>query len=565
MFGVKEKVKTLQQLLKILKPLIPHMILTISLGTMGYLAISAITLAGGMAVLELMGFPMDAALPVLLGIVLAAGVLRAIFRLSEQYMTHYIAFRLLAVIRDHIFTALRRLGHRQLKGMQKGELMNVITKDVELLEVFYAHTVAPVCIGVVTTAVYFLVFWSFHPLYAGLALLAYIVIGVLVPRSVYRIGQEAGEDYRSDFGRLSQFLMDRLRGLKELYIFGQEKKTLEEIDAFSEKLNDSTLSLKKHEGLLKALTDAALYASIFLQITLSVYLAGEGHVNAGTALLAILLLFSSFGPALALSQLSASLVHTFASAKRVLGILHMDCEAQNNGELHLANIDQISYHDVGFGYGEDILYEHVNMEWNKGEIIGIKGDNGVGKSTLISLLLGEMPVSEGTILVNGIPLWEYDQRSFRDHFSMVDANTVVFSDTLRRNLTVYQEDYEDDEILSACEKAGLLKLIETLPEGLDTHIQEFGDNLSSGQLQRLSLARLFLKDASVFILDEPTTNLDAWNESSILQAVKRHAKDKFVLLISHNDSVLAMADRVFEVKAGTITETGKFNCLEKNA
>lgn len=555
--------KNLIQLMKILKPLIPHMMLTILLGTLGYLAVSAISLIGGMAFLDVMGLKDFGNGRLLLIMIITAGIMRAVFRLCEQYMTHYIAFRLLATIRFHIFRSLGKLGNRQLMSFQKGELMNVITKDVEMLEVFYAHTVAPVCISFITGIVYLAIFWSFHPFYAVAALFSYLLISYVVPKSVYRSGQEAGEAYRVQFGMQSQYILDRLKGLKELYIFGQEQQTINQIDEYSEELNNSTLSLKKHEGLLKALTDGALYLSVFIQIGISIYLYGIGKVDAGTGLLAMLLLYSSFGPALALSQLSSSLVHTFASAKRVLGIMNITPEVNEGGSRELVHIGNIKYKDVQFEYEKGKhLYKNVNFEWRIGEIIGIRGDNGTGKSTLISLLLRDIPVTKGTILLNGVPAEEYDADSYRNHFSMVDAHTIVFSDTLRRNLTMYKK-YKDEEIWDACEKAGLYQFIKSLPEGLDTHLQEFGENLSSGQLQRLALARLFLDDASVFILDEPTTNLDALNESSILQAIKAHAGDKLVILISHHPEVLAMADRIFEVSNGQINEMECQHC--KNA
>jgi ATP-binding cassette subfamily C protein len=390
------------------------------------------------------------------------------------------------------------------------------------------------------------------------------LISYIVPKSIYRSGRNAGESYRVQFGIQSQYILDRLKGLKELYIFGQEKQTMNQIDRYSEDLNDSTLSLKKHEGLLKALTDGALYLSVFLQIGMTVYLYGQSKVDAGTGLLAMLLLFSSFGPALALSQLSASLVHTFASAKRVLGIINLTPEVMEEGNKELTVIHDIKYEHVQFGYEKNHpLYKNVNLEWRLGEIIGIKGDNGAGKSTLISLLLRDIPVTHGAILVNGISIQKYSAESYRKQFSMVDAHTIVFSDTLRKNLAVYKE-YTDEEIWDACKKAGLDQFVKDLPDGLDTHLQEFGENLSSGQQQRLALARLFLDDAPVFILDEPTTNLDALNESYILQTIKAHAGGKLVILISHHAEVLAMADRIFEVSDGQITEM-EYQSYKKDA
>lgn len=546
--------KDIKQLLVLLRPLIPHMILTITLGVLGYLAITSITVLGGMAILQWSGLGEYAPITLLIGGVIAAGVLRAIFRLSEQYSTHYIAFRILAIVRDQIFSKLRKLSNQQIQSIQKGELMNVVTKDVELLEVFYAHTIAPVCIGVVTSAIYIGILSSFHPLYGVAGFIAYIVISYCIPKAVYSYGERAGEKYREGFAGLSNFLMDSLKGMKELLVFGAQKRTLETIDDYSEQLNDTTLELKKHEGLLKAATDIGLYCMVFLQIALSIYLYNEQRVTASEGLLALLVLFASFGPSLALSQLSASLVHTFASAKSVLQLLNIQPQIQVSGMEAAGEVHELSFHNVAFGYNEQqTLYKHVNMNWSKGKIIGIKGKNGVGKSTLISLLFQDISPTSGTIKLNGRDIQHYSKESLLEQFSVVDAKTTVFSDTLRHNITLYQNGYSDEEILVACQKAGLNELIQSLPEGLDTYMQEFAGNFSSGQVQRLALARLFLKNSSVYILDEPTSNLDALNEKHILKSLKMHADDKLIVLISHSDSVLALADEMYHIEDGKIS------------
>ncbi len=545
--------KDITQLIQLLKPLIPHMIITIILGTLGYLAISAISLFGGMSILQWSGLTEFGSLTFLMGVVIASGVLRAIFRLSEQYLTHYIAFRLLAIVRDRIYTTLRKLSHLQIQSFQKGELMSIITKDVELLEVFYAHTIAPVFIGVVTSFIYVGILSHFHPLYGVMALFTYLLISFIIPKSVYHFGEQAGAKYREDFGKLNNFLMDALKGMKELLIFGEQKRTLDTIDDYSEQLNDTTLTLKKHEGTLKAATDIGLYSMVFIQILVTVALYNYDQITSSEGLLALLLLFSSFGPSLALSQLSASLVHTFASAKSVLHVLNLVPEASSDGTESVTDIQHITFKKVTFGYDEkSILYSDINMRWTKGTIIGLKGQNGVGKSTLISLLLQDLTPLAGEIHINDQNIKHFLKEKLLEHFCVVDAHTTVFSDTLRRNITLYQDHYTDEEIGTACQKAGLEEFIASLPDGLDTYLQEYAANMSSGQLQRLALARLFLKNASVYVLDEPTSNLDALNEKHILQAIRENAADKLVILISHNDSVLAMADHIYTIEDGLI-------------
>ncbi len=541
--------KELRQLVSLLKPLLPLMLLTIALGTLGYLAITAISFAGGMGVLQIAGIREYGSLKLLIYAILLAGVLRAVFRLSEQYCTHYIAFRLLAIIREKVFKQLRLLTENQLKEIRKGELMNIVTKDVELLEVFYAHTIAPVFIWIATMIVYGAMLYSLHPLYALIGVISYWVIGYLIPVAVYRVGQIAAEEYRTKQGMLSSFLMDSLKGIKEIIIFGKKNHTLHSIDTYSHELNGTTKNLKRHEGLLKALTDTMIYLTVFVQLFTSVYFITERESHMGAVLLAMLVLFSSFGPSLALSQLSASLVHTSASAKRVLRLLNLKPDILYSGRKKLDQVETIRFEDVKFGYenGRE-LYRHVNLTFHKGEMTAIRGANGTGKSTLISLLLQNLRPLEGNVYINDEPAMCYSHESLRQNIGLVTASTTVFTDTLRNNLTLYQKGYTDEQIKQACFKAGLSEYVESLPKGLDTFMEEYAANMSSGQVQRIALARMFLKDSPIFILDEPTSNLDALNEKAVLATIKRHAADKVVLLISHNEDVWELADQVYKIE-----------------
>ncbi len=545
----KLTLRDIRQLVSMLKPLLPLMLLTIMLGSLGYLAITVISFAGGMGVLQIAGIREYGSLNIIITVILASGVLRAVFRLSEQYSTHYIAFRLLAIIREKVFKRLRLLTENQLKEIRKGELMNIVTKDVELLEVFYAHTIAPVFIWVATMIVYGAVLFSLHPLFALIGVVSYWLIGYLIPLAVYRFGQKTAETYRTKYGMLSSFLMDSLKGVKEIIIFGKKDHTLHSIDTYSDELNNTTKNLKRHEGLLKALTDTMIYITVFAQLVTSVYLITASRIDIGEVLLGLLVLFSSFGPSLALSQLSASLVHTSASAKRVLCLLNKQPDIIYSGSKELKQVDAIRFENVKFGYedGQE-LYSKVNLAFRKGEITAIRGENGTGKSTLISLLLQNLTPLEGSILINEESAASYSHESIRENIGIVTASTIVFTDTLRNNLTLYQTGYTDDQIEHACFKAGLSAYVESLPEGLDSFMEEYAGNMSSGQLQRLALARMFLKDASIFILDEPTSNLDALNEKSVLGTIRRQAADKIVILISHNDSVLELADKVYKIE-----------------
>ena len=545
----KLTLRDIRQLVSILKPLRPLMLLTITLGSLGYLAITAISFVGGMGVLQIAGLREYGSLNILVFVILASGVLRAVFRLSEQYCTHYIAFRLLAIIREKVFKRLRLLTENQLKEIRKGELMNIVTKDVELLEVFYAHTIAPVFIWVATMIIYVAVLFSLHPVFALIGAVSYWMIGYLIPLAVYRFGQKTAEAYRTKYGMLSSFLMDSLKGIKEIIIFGKKDHTLNSIDTYSDELNNTTKNLKRHEGLLKALTDTMIYTAVFAQLLTSVYLIMKGEADIGVVLLGLLVLFSSFGPSLALSQLSASLVHTSASAKRVLRLLNQEPDIVYSGSKELEKVETIRFEKVKFGYenGRE-LYSNVNLAFHKGEIAAIRGENGAGKSTLISLLLQNLTPLEGSILINEEPASSYSHESVRENIGIVTASTIVFTDTLRNNLTLYHNRYTDEQIKQACFKAGLSEYLESLPEGLDTFMEEYAGNMSSGQLQRLALARMFLKDATIFILDEPTSNLDALNEKSVLGTIKRQSADKIVILISHNEDVLELADKVYKIE-----------------
>lgn len=538
--------KEMKQVLSLVSPLLPQIILTILLGVCGYLSITLISVLGGASVLHLSGVVTYGSLKLLLVSVLLAGILRAVFRLAEQYCTHYIAFRLLAVIRSNLFKKFRSFSAFQLKKIQKGEVMSIVTKDVELLEVFYAHTIAPVCIGIITTILYVLALGYFHPLYALLGFTSYVTIAIIVPVALYHKGNKVAADYRQTFGEMSSYLIDRLKGLKELLIFQREDDTIQHIHQKGKVLNNEMERLKIHEGHIKGWTDFALYGSLFSQVLMSIYLYNLEVVTIEQVLLALLLLISSFGPALALSYLSASLVQTFASMKRVVSLFQLESTSIDTG-IHIVNeIEEIQFKNVSFGYERNSLFSSIQMKLQKGEIVGLKGPNGAGKSTLISLLLKELQPKKGSITINGSPVTNFTNASIYEQISMMDAQTILFTDTLRNNITLYGT-YSEEEIKDACKKAALTDWINELEKGLDTPLEEDGTNISSGQKQRIALARLFLKNSTVWILDEPTTNIDRSNEKVILSSIKNYGKDKIIFMISHSEELLLLADRVYEL------------------
>ena len=481
------------------------------------------------------------------------GVLRGVLHYGEQGCNHYIAFKLLALIRDKVFAALRRLCPARLEGRDRGDLISLITSDIELLEVFYAHTISPIAIAVLVSLAMCCVLGAFHWLYAVIALAAYLIVGVAVPMITSKLSAGLGDEFRGRSGQLSAFVLDSLRGLGEIMQYGQGAARTQEIIARTRTLSAQEEKMKDKAGLASALTTAVI---LLLDLTMLFTAAGlylAGAVDFAGVVLPLLCLMSSFGPVIALANLGSGLQNTFAAGNRVLNILEDEPETAEITGKEACSYQGARAEQVSFSYGGEEILDKVSADFPENTVVGITGKSGSGKSTLLKLLMRFWQVQEGEITVSQKGIDQINTADLREMQSYVTQETHLFHDSIANNLKIAKPDATDQQLEEACKKASVHDFIMTLPKGYDTPVGELGDTLSGGERQRLGLARAFLHDAPMLLLDEPTSNLDSLNEAIILKSIAREKQDKTVVLVSHRASTMALADRVYSVEHGRIS------------
>lgn len=539
------------KLLKFVKPLAHVMFMTIVLGTLGYLATSGITLLGAYVLITRAIFSMPW---ILFLLVLGA----AFFKYFEQLSGHYIAFKLLAHMRDKIFSKLRTLAPAKLETEEKGNLIALITTDIELIEVFYAHTIAPVCIALTTSVIMMLFFGFFHWSLALLALVGYVMVGLLIPIWNHRRGQASGQNYRHLFGHLNNAILENVRGIKEIQQFAYGDQRRKDLYALSSKLSAENQVLKKHEGMAKALTEGVILTLSLSALALSLWLASQGHITSNAPWMVTMAMLGSFGPTVALSALSNDLTQTLASGERLLNLLSERPVVEENQEgdaLDLENLKTLSAENISFAYKEKPILKDLNVHFSVGQIIGIKGQSGSGKSTLLKLIMRFWDSDKGKIFYKDKEshcVKDIDTSHLRMATSYVTQETYLFNDTLRANIAIGKLDASDEAIIKAAKKASIHDFIMGLPNGYDSHVGEMGQFLSGGERQRIGIARAFLSDAPFMLLDEPTSNLDSLNEAIILRAIETYSQDKCVILVSHRASTLNFCDQIHHMHQGQL-------------
>ena len=543
----------MRKLIGLVKPLTGYMILAIAMGLTGHLCASFITIFGGYAVLNVLGFETPLSLTVLFVSVAVFALLRAVLRYGEQACNHFIAFKLLALIRDKVFQALRRLCPAKLEGKDKGNLISVITSDIELLEVFYAHTISPAAIAALFSIVLCLFIGQYHWSLGLLALIAYLVVGVAVPLITSRYSGEDGMKFRTKAGDLSSFVLDSLRGLSETQQYGQGKKRLAEMNRRTDELAGDEERMKRTAGRNTACTNTIILFFDLAMLFASVALYQQQAVGFDGILIPTVALMSSFGPVVALANLGSTLQNTFAAGNRVLDILEETPvveEVAGHNDIAFAGA---AAENVHFAYGEETILDGVSADIPRNQIVGIVGRSGSGKSTLLKLFMRFWEVQQGQVSLSGHRVNEINTVNLRNMESFVTQETHLFHDSIRNNLRIARLDATDEEIVTACKKASVHDFIMTLPQGYDTPVGELGDTLSGGERQRLGLARAFLHDAPFLLLDEPTSNLDSLNEAVILRSLREEGQDKTVVLVSHRESTMRIADKVYSVEHGRVS------------
>ena len=536
------------KLIGLVKPLTGYMILAITMGLIGHLCASFITIFGGYAILLILYPENSLDLKILFIAIILFALLRGFLRYAEQACNHFIAFKLLALIRDKVFGALRRLSPAKLEGKEKGNLISIITSDIELLEVFYAHTISPICIAFLYSIIMIFFIGSYHIILGILALVAYITVGVIIPFITSKLSGDIGLRFRTKSGLLSSFVLDSLRGLTETIQYGQGQKRMTEMNSQTDRLSQDEKYMKRTAGRNTAITNTVILLFDLAMLFVSAILIGfEG------CLIVTLALMSSFGPVVALAVLGATLQNTFAAGNRVLDILEETPIVEEvTGQEEITFKGAAAKH-VTFAYGEERILNNFSVEIPEKTIIGINGRSGSGKSTLLKLFMRFWQVKQGEVTISERNIDKINTSNLRNMESFITQETHLFHDSIRNNLRIAKLDATDDEIISACKKASVHDFIMSLEKGYDTEIGELGDTLSGGERQRLGLARAFLHDAPFMLLDEPTSNLDSLNEAVILKSLYEECANKSVILVSHRKSTMGIADTVYSVEHGRMS------------
>ena len=545
--------QVMMRLIGLVKPLAGFMLLAIIMGLIGNLCATFITVFGGIGVVALLGFDVSLTLTMIFISVIVFALIRGILRYAEQACNHFIAFKLLALIRDKVYRALRRLCPAKLEGKDKGNLISVITSDIELLEVFYAHTISPIAIAVLFCGIMVAFIGGFHKGLGEIALAAYAVVGIVIPVLTSKLSGDDGIRFRTKSGNLSGFVLDSLRGLSETLQYGQGEKRLAAMNSQTDELSVEEERMKNTAGRNQAFTNTMILIFDLMMLFTSAMFYQKGEIEFVGVLLPTIALMSSFGPCVALANLGSTLQNTFAAGNRVLDILDEVPVVEEITGKETVDFAGAEVKNVTFAYGEEKILDDISLKIPQNTVIGIVGKSGSGKSTLLKLLMRFWKVQNGKVMISDKEIGEINTSNLRDIESFVTQETHLFHDSIRNNIRIAKLDATEEEIVEACKKASVHDFIMTLPKGYDTAVGELGDTLSGGERQRIGLARAFLHDADLMLLDEPTSNLDSLNEAVILKSLKEERENKTVVLVSHRKSTMKIVEQEYCVEYGRMS------------
>ena len=540
----------MKRLIVELKPLAPIMLITITMGILGFLAAIAIASFGAIAIGAYIGDITFISFTGAMVVMAICALLRGFLRYGEQLSGHYIAFKILYILRDKIFAHLRKLAPAKLEGKEKGNLISLITSDIELLEVFYAHTIAPIAIAIGTNTIIAVILFLINPWFGVLSVIFYLIVGFVIPYASSALAKEAGVEYRNMFGISNNYILDSLRGLKEVLLFKNGDKRLEKINENSYKLNKSLDKIKEHEGIIRAITDLVIMIAILTFVVVGFVQYSKGDLSLTMTLVGIVVIASSFGPVVALSNLSNTLLQTFACAERLFALLDEKPQVEEVVDGEEISGEVIAYDNVTFTYPgrSEKVFDETFIDIRKGDKIALIGESGIGKSTFIKLIMRFWDVNKGNVNLDNINIKDVKTKSLRKVQTLVSQETYLFNESIEDNIKVGKIDATREEVIEAAKKASIHEFITTLPKGYETKVGELGGNVSSGEKQRIGLARAFLRDGEVLILDEPTSNLDTLNEGEILKSIKENCEDKTIILISHRKSTTAVCNKVYKLE-----------------
>lgn len=541
------------QLIGLVKPLAGFMVLAIVMGLIGHLCATFITVFGALAVGKVLGLVSGISYGGLFVAVGLFALVRGLLRYAEQACNHFIAFKLLALIREKVFCALRKLCPAKLEGRAKGDLISVITSDIELLEVFYAHTISPVAIALLFCLVMCLFIGHYSPILGLIALGAYGCVGIAIPILTSKASGETGLRLRNLSGELSAFVLDSLRGLSEIQQYGQGQQRLAQMNDHTDRLSGYEQRLKHTSGRNQAVTNTVILLFDLAMLFTSALLYRQEKLDFLGVLVPTIALMSSFGPTVALANLGSTLQNTFAAGNRVLDILEETPVVEEITGKPEIDFQGASAERITFAYDNQTILDDLSLTIPQGAVVGLVGRSGSGKSTLLKLFMRFWKVGSGRIAISGTTIDRINTENLRSMESFVTQDTYLFHDSIKNNLRIAKLDATDEQLEEACKKASVHDFILSLPQGYDTPVGELGDTLSGGERQRIGLARAFLHQADLLLLDEPTSNLDSLNEAVILKALKEEKENRTVVLVSHRASTMRIADTCYCVEHGRIS------------
>lgn len=535
-------------LIGMIKPMLGIMLLAIIMGCIGNFMAISITILGGYGLMGVAGLYDNMAVGTILVLAVVLGVMRGPLRYAEQACNHYIAFKLLARIRHMVFKALRKLAPAKLEGEKKGNLVSIITSDIELLEVFYAHTISPIMIAFIVSLLMSIFIGMKSAILGIIAAVFYVIVGVVIPIINSKMGQATGQEYRKEFGELNTTVLDNLYGLEEILQYQQNDSRLNDMKKKTESLEKLNESLKKSESKQKIITDFVILSAGLVMLAAAYVLESKGAITTTDVVISVIAMMSSFGPTAALSALSNNLHHTLASGNRVLNLLEEEPITDEiiNGQDFVKS--DIKCENITFAYpnSDKVILSDFSHTFKENAIHGILGKSGCGKSTLLKLLMRFFTIDKGSIEYGNKNVNDIKTSSLRSNIAYVTQETFLFQDTIENNIKVAKENATREEVQQACKKASIHDFIESLPNGYDTMLAELGDSISGGERQRIGLARAFLHNGNIILLDEPTSNIDSLNESVILNSIKNESEGKTIILVSHRQSTMGIAEEVLE-------------------
>lgn len=561
----RSAVAIMRKLIILVKPLTGVMLLGILLGVLGFLCAIFLTIVGGYGILKGLGvvegmaasgkvtFWFLSSWQYLFTLLLVMAVARGILHYGEQYCNHYIAFRVLAIIRHKVFSVLRKLCPAKLEGKEKGNLITIITSDIELLEVFFAHTISPIAIAFLTSMMMILFIGQQHWLAGLLALFAYGIVGIILPIWNEKRSYGTGIKFRNEVGKLNDFVLNSMYGLDEIQQYNQGTIQQMIMDQKSIQLSENQEKLSSFEGSQKAVTNLIIQIFSWGMFFMMLWLYQTGNVDFSQVLIATLAMMSSFGPTIALSSLSNNLNQTLACGERVLSLLEEKPVIEEVSGRKPIDFEGAEVEKVYFSYEKDMILQNISMQIPKGKVLGIHGVSGSGKSTLLKLLMRFWDVNQGSIYISHKNIKEINTDDLRHFSSYVTQDTMMFRDTIAENIKIAKQKATMEEVKNAAKKASIHDFIMSLPDGYETNVAELGDSLSDGEKQRIGLARAFLQDGDLILLDEPTSNLDILNEGIILKSLSEAKTGKTIVLVSHRSSTMSLADELYEMRNGRVS------------